>query len=54
MWKMVPSCLFFLCMLKEQNDRNFEDKERMIEELKTSFFLFFVLLDCCVPSSLSD
>jgi hypothetical protein len=29
---------FFLCLLKERNDRNFEDKERMIEELKTFFF----------------
>jgi hypothetical protein len=52
-WKMIPSCLMW-CLWREQNDRNFEDKERMFEELITFFFLFFVHLDYCVPSSLSD
>jgi hypothetical protein len=36
-WKMVPCCLL-QCVWRERNDRQFEDKERTIEEL-TSFFL---------------
>jgi hypothetical protein len=36
-WKMVPSCLMW-CLWREQNDRNFEDQERSIEELKSFFF----------------
>jgi hypothetical protein len=36
-WKMVPSCLLW-CLWRERNDRNFENQERMIEELKTFFF----------------
>jgi hypothetical protein len=39
-WKMVHSCLMW-CLWKEQNDRNFEDKERTFEELKT--FVFYSL-----------
>jgi hypothetical protein len=36
-WKMVHSCLLW-CLWREQNNRNFEDQERTIEELKTFFF----------------
>jgi hypothetical protein len=55
-WKMVPSCLMW-CLWRERNDRNFEDKDMTFEELITSsffFFIFFVYLDCYIPSSLSD
>lgn len=38
MWKMVPCC-FLWCLWREHNDRQFEDKERTIEEL--IFFFFF-------------
>jgi hypothetical protein len=56
LWKMVPSCLMW-CLWRERNDRNFEDKDMTFEELITSsffFFIFFVYLDCYIPSSLSD
>jgi hypothetical protein len=36
-WKMAPCCLMW-CLWTERNDRQFEDKERTIEEL-ISFFL---------------
>lgn len=36
-WKMVLCCLMW-CLWRERNDRQFEDKERTIEEL-ISFFL---------------
>jgi hypothetical protein len=36
-WKMVPCCLMW-CLWMERNDRQFEDKERTIEEL-ISFFI---------------
>jgi hypothetical protein len=36
-WKMVPRCLLW-CLLRERNDRQFEDKERSIEELISFFF----------------
>jgi hypothetical protein len=36
-WKMVPSCLMW-CLWREQNDRNFEDQEKSIEEFKSFFF----------------
>jgi hypothetical protein len=39
-WKMVPSCLL-CCLWKERNDRSFEDRERIVVELK--FFLFNTL-----------
>jgi hypothetical protein len=35
-WKMVP-CLIW-CLWRERNDRQFEDKERTIEELISFFF----------------
>jgi hypothetical protein len=37
MWKMVPSCLLW-SLWREQNDRNFEDQERTLEEHNTFFF----------------
>jgi hypothetical protein len=37
-WKMVPCCLLW-CLRRERNDRQFEDKERIIEELISFFFL---------------
>jgi hypothetical protein len=36
-WKMVPCCLLW-CLWRERNDRQFEDKERTIEELMSFFF----------------
>jgi hypothetical protein len=36
-WQMVHSYLFW-CLWKKQNDRNCEDKEMTIEELKAFFF----------------
>jgi len=36
-WKMVPCCLLW-CLWRERNDRQFEDKERTIEELISFFF----------------
>jgi len=38
-WKIVFSCLLqYLC--KKQNNRNSEDQERTLEELKTFYSLF--------------
>lgn len=31
-WKMVPSCLFW-CLLREMNERSFEDREMTLEEI---------------------
>jgi len=36
-WKMVPCCLLW-CLWRERNDRQFEDKERTIEEFISFFF----------------
>jgi hypothetical protein len=36
-WKMVHCCLI-CCLWRERNDRQFEDKERTIEELISFFF----------------
>jgi len=36
-WKMVPCCLMW-CLWRERNDRQFEDKERIIEDLISFFF----------------
>jgi hypothetical protein len=36
-WKMLPSCLLW-CQWRERNDPIFEECERMLEELKSSFF----------------
>jgi hypothetical protein len=36
-WKMVPCCLLW-CLWMERNDRQFEDKERSMEELLYFFF----------------
>jgi hypothetical protein len=37
-WKMVPCLLWYVW--RERNDRQFEDKERIIEELISFFFHF--------------
>jgi hypothetical protein len=39
-WKM-DRCLLIWCLWRERNDRQFEDKERTIEELIS--FLFYSL-----------
>jgi hypothetical protein len=36
-WKIVTCCLIW-CLWRERNDRQFEDKERTIEELISFFF----------------
>lgn len=36
-WKMVPMCLFW-CLWREMNDKNFEDRERTLEEILSLFF----------------
>jgi hypothetical protein len=36
-WKMVPSCLMW-CLWRERNNRQFEDRERTIEDLISFFF----------------
>jgi hypothetical protein len=36
-WKMVPCCLLW-CLWRERKDRQFKDKERSMEELKSFFF----------------
>jgi hypothetical protein len=37
MYKMVHWCLFW-CLWRGMNDRNFEDQERTLEEIKSLFF----------------
>ena len=40
-WKMVPSCLLWcLWRVREINYRNFKDRERRLEELKSFYSLF--------------
>lgn len=39
-WKMVTTCLIW-CIWKEINDKNHEDRGRMLEDLKTFYFLFY-------------
>jgi hypothetical protein len=36
-WKMVPCCILW-CLWRERKERQFEDKERTIEELISFFF----------------
>jgi hypothetical protein len=48
------SFLPFLVLVEGRNDRNFEDKERMIEELITFFLFSLFSWTCYVPSSISD
>jgi hypothetical protein len=36
-WKMMPLCLLW-CLWRELNDMCFEDRERILEELKSLFF----------------
>jgi len=35
-WKMVSTCLFW-CLWRERNNRSFEDMEKTLEELLSSF-----------------
>ena len=39
-WKMAPLCLMW-CLWRERNDRNFNNQERTLEELKSNFFSLF-------------
>jgi hypothetical protein len=41
-WKTVPLCLLW-SLWRERNDRNFNDQERTLEELKCSFFFLSLL-----------
>ena len=41
-WKIVPPCLL-LCLLREINDMNFEDRERMVEGLSLFSSILFIL-----------
>ena len=36
-WKMMPLCLMW-CVWRERNDRNFDNLERTLEEIKSFFF----------------
>jgi hypothetical protein len=38
LWKMMLSCILW-CLWRERNDRRFEDRERILEELKSLFFI---------------
>jgi hypothetical protein len=44
LWKIVPTCLFWT-VWRERNNRRFEDLERSLEDIISSFF-HFVPLDC--------
>jgi hypothetical protein len=37
LWKMMPICLFW-CLWREKNNRSFEDLERTLEEILSSFY----------------
>ncbi|KAG7970882.1 hypothetical protein I3843_07G107800 [Carya illinoinensis] len=37
-WKMIPICIMW-CLWRERNDRTFEHKERLMEELNFFFSL---------------
>jgi hypothetical protein len=51
-WKMVPTCLFW-CLWREMNDRNFEDRERSLEEILSLFFETLYLWTAAFVSPLS-
>jgi hypothetical protein len=36
-WKMVPTCLFW-CLWQERNNKYFEDLERSLEGILSSYF----------------
>lgn len=37
MWKVVPACLFWT-IWRERNNRSFEDLEKSLEDIISSFF----------------
>jgi hypothetical protein len=39
-WKVVPLCIVW-CLWRERIDKSFENLERTLEELKSSFFSLF-------------
>jgi hypothetical protein len=51
-WKMVPTCLFW-CLWREMNDRNFEDRERSLEEILSLFYDTLYLWTAAFVSPLS-
>jgi len=51
-WRMVPTCLF-LCVWKERNNRYFEDLERSLEDILSSFFHTLYLWTVAFVSPLS-
>jgi hypothetical protein len=53
-WKMVPTCLLW-CLWREMNDRNFENHERTLEEIKSLFFkiLYFWTIAYVSPLTIS-
>jgi hypothetical protein len=46
MWKMVSAC-FLWCLWRERNGRCFDDRERILEEIKS----FFLLKSVCFNQS---
>jgi hypothetical protein len=53
-WKMVSTCLLW-CVWKERNNRYFEDLERSLEDILSSFFhtLYLWTVAFVFPLSLS-
>jgi hypothetical protein len=53
-WKMVHTCLFW-CLWRGRNDRNFEDKKRMLGEIISLFFetLYLWMAAYVSPPSIS-
>jgi hypothetical protein len=49
----VPTCLFFGCVWKEINNGSFEDLERSLEDILTSFFHTLYLWTMSFVSPLS-
>ena len=52
MWKMVPLCLFWT-IWRERNNRTFEDLERSLEDILSSFFHTLYLWTVAYLSPLS-
>jgi hypothetical protein len=51
-WKMVPTCIFW-CLWKERNDRNFEDREKSLEDILSFFYETLFLWTAAFVSPLS-
>jgi hypothetical protein len=41
-WKMMPTCIFWT-IWRERNNMSFEDFERSLEDIISSFFFFFLI-----------